>query len=63
LVNGPRHLGPSGPSGGSLAGFRGRFITEIGFKFEMNLDFGKILRNFTRRLRRNLDMRIFPKFF
>jgi hypothetical protein len=29
----------------------------------MNLDFGTTLRNFTRRFRRNLDMRIFPKFF
>jgi hypothetical protein len=29
----------------------------------MNLEFGRTLRNFTRRFRRNLDMRIFPKFF
>jgi hypothetical protein len=28
----------------------------------MNLDFGKTLRISTRRFRRNLDMRIFPKF-
>jgi hypothetical protein len=33
------------------------------FKFQMNLEFGKTLRNFTRRFRRNLDIRIFPKFF
>jgi hypothetical protein len=29
----------------------------------MNLDFGKTLRISIRRFRRNLDMRIFPKFF
>jgi hypothetical protein len=33
------------------------------FKFQMNSDFGKTLRNFTRKFRRNLDMGIFPKFF
>jgi hypothetical protein len=33
------------------------------FKFQMNLEFGKILRNFRRRFILNLDMRIFPKFF
>jgi hypothetical protein len=36
---------------------------EIDFEFQMNLDFGKTLMNFTRRFRRNLDMRIFLKFF
>jgi hypothetical protein len=36
---------------------------EINFEFQMNLDFGKTLRKFTRRFRRNLDTRIFPKFF
>jgi hypothetical protein len=33
------------------------------FKLEMNSKFGRTLRNFTRRFRRNLDMMIFPKFF
>jgi hypothetical protein len=32
------------------------------FEFQLNLDFGKTLRNFTRRFRRNREMRIFPKF-
>jgi hypothetical protein len=32
-------------------------------KFQMNLEFGKTLTNFTRRFRKNLGMRIFPKFF
>jgi hypothetical protein len=32
------------------------------FEFQMNLDFGRTFRNFTRRFRRNLDMRMFPKF-
>jgi hypothetical protein len=36
---------------------------EIDFEFLKNIDFGKTLRNFIRRFRRNLDMRIFPKFF
>jgi hypothetical protein len=35
------------------------FKMEIDFEFLMNLDFAKTLRNFTRRFRRNLDMRIF----
>jgi hypothetical protein len=39
------------------------FKMEIDFEFQMNLNFGKTLMNFTRRFRRNLDMRIFPKFF
>jgi hypothetical protein len=33
------------------------------FKFQINLNFGKSLRNFTRKFRRNLDMGFFPKFF
>jgi hypothetical protein len=60
--------------GGDLRGKVGRlgwvgpfpregFKMEIDFEFQMNLDFGKTLRNFTRRFRRNMDMRIFPKFF
>jgi hypothetical protein len=39
------------------------FKMEIDFEFQMNLDFGKTLRDFTRRFRWNLNMRIFPKFF
>jgi hypothetical protein len=35
------------------------FKMEIDFEFQMNLDFGKTLWNFTKRFRRNLDMRIF----
>jgi hypothetical protein len=31
--------------------------------FQMNLNFSKTLRNFTTRFQRNLDMKIFPKFF
>jgi hypothetical protein len=31
----------------------------IDFEFQINLDFSKTLRNFTRRFRRNLGMRIF----
>jgi hypothetical protein len=33
------------------------------FGFQLNLHFGKTLRNCTRRFRRNLDMGIFPKLF
>jgi hypothetical protein len=33
------------------------------FEFQLNLNFGKTWRNSSRRSRRNLDMRIFPKFF
>jgi hypothetical protein len=33
------------------------------FDFQLILDFDKNLANFTRRFRRNLDMRIFPKIF
>jgi hypothetical protein len=40
-----------------------RFKRKLIFEFQMNLDFGKNLWISTRRLRRNLDMRIFPKFF
>jgi hypothetical protein len=35
------------------------FKFEIDSEFQMNLEFGKTLRNFTRRFRRNLNMRIF----
>jgi hypothetical protein len=34
-------------------------IRKLVFKFQMNLDVGKNLRNFTRKFRRNLDMGIF----
>jgi hypothetical protein len=36
---------------------------ELIFDFQMNLDFWQDLDNSLRRFRRNLDMRIFPKFF
>jgi hypothetical protein len=63
--------------GGSLRGKAGRcrehwvgwaglqiiFKQEMIFKFQCILEFGKTLRNSTRRFRRNLDMRIFSKFF
>jgi hypothetical protein len=42
---------------------RGDFKWNMIFEFQMNLDFGKTLRISIRRFRRNLDMRIFPKFF
>jgi hypothetical protein len=32
---------------------------EFDFEFQMNLDFGRTLRNFTRRFRRNLGMSFF----
>jgi hypothetical protein len=32
------------------------------FEFKYISEFGKTLKNFTRRFRRNLDTRIFPKF-
>jgi hypothetical protein len=32
-------------------------------EFRMNLEFDTTLRNFTRRIRRDLDMWIFPKLF
>jgi hypothetical protein len=36
---------------------------EIDLDIQLNLDFGKTLRIYARRLRRNLDMGTFPKFF
>jgi hypothetical protein len=36
---------------------------EILFKYQLILEFGRTLENCTRRFRRNLDMRIFPKIF
>jgi hypothetical protein len=41
----------------------GDFESKLIFEFRMNLDIGKNLRISIRRFRRNLDMRIFPKFF
>jgi hypothetical protein len=38
-------------------------IRKLVFKFQMNLDFRKILRNLTRKFRNNLGIGIFPKFF
>jgi hypothetical protein len=50
-------VGPVGPD--PRRGFKWKLI----FEFQINLDFGKPLRNSIKRFRRNLDMRIFPKFF
>jgi hypothetical protein len=79
LTRVPMARGPGGPAGqsnglrgglgwlevswASWVGPRRDFKWKIDFEFQMNLYFGRILRNFTRRFRRNLDMRIFPKFF
>jgi hypothetical protein len=49
-------VGTTGPDPGEKSKWK------FDFKFQMNLDFGKNVRNFTKRFRRNLDMRIFPKF-
>jgi hypothetical protein len=67
--------GPAGQGGGLRRGSRLVWVSWVGwvrprreikwkfnFEFQMNLDFGRTLRNFTRRFRRNLDMRIFSKF-
>jgi hypothetical protein len=68
-VNAPRHLRPTGLSGGGGGLVVARLDSKedskrkLVFKFQMNLGFGKTWRNFTRGLRRNLDMGIFPKFF
>jgi hypothetical protein len=56
-------LGKVGRLGRAVPVPREGFKMEIDFEFQMNLDFGKTLRNFTRRFRRNLDMIIFPEFF
>jgi hypothetical protein len=52
-----RRTGPIGP--GPRKNSNGKII----FGFQLSLDFGKTLRNYTMRFKRNLDMRIFPKFF
>jgi hypothetical protein len=46
-----------GPDPGEIS--NGKFD----FEFQLNLNFGKTLGNFTRRFRWNLDMMIFPKLF
>jgi hypothetical protein len=50
-------VGPAGPDP------RRDFKCKLIFKFHMSLDFGKTLRMSIRRFRRNLNMRVFPKFF
>jgi hypothetical protein len=42
---------------------RRKFRQDLIFEIQMNLDFGKTLRISTMTFRRNLDMRMFPKFF
>jgi hypothetical protein len=49
---GPAGPDPKGDSNGNLI-----------FEFQGFLEFGKTLRNSTRRFKRNLGMGIFPKFF
>jgi hypothetical protein len=79
LTRAPTAHRPGGPAGrsGGLRGGLGQlgvswagwvrhkieFKWKFDFEFQMNLDFGRNLRNCTRRFRRNLDMGIFPKFF
>jgi hypothetical protein len=45
------------------AGLRRDFKWKIDFEIQLNPDFGKALRNSTRGFKRNLDMRIYSKFF
>jgi hypothetical protein len=52
-----RQIGPAGLN--SREGIK----NGIDFEFQRNLEFGKTLRNSTRRFRRNLDMRIFLNSF
>jgi hypothetical protein len=56
-------LGGAGWHGRAGTVPRGDFKWKLIFEFQINLDFGKTLRISTRRFRRNLDVRIFPKFF
>jgi hypothetical protein len=56
-------VGQHGASWAGWAGPRREFKWKFDSEIQMNLEFGRTLRNFTRRFRRNLDMRIFPKFF
>jgi hypothetical protein len=48
-----RQVRPAGPNPREIS------YGKTDFEFQFNLDFGKNLGNFTRRFRRNLDMRIF----
>jgi hypothetical protein len=59
-------LGEAVACGEGWAGWAGPMIEfkwKFDFEFQMNSEFGRTLRNFTRRFKMNLDMRIFPKFF
>jgi hypothetical protein len=53
----------AGPAGSARPNHRRDSNGNDFFQFQMNLEFGNTLRISTRRFRRNLDMRIFPKFF
>jgi hypothetical protein len=53
----------SGPTRWPGSKTKGEFKTDLNFKFERISDFGKTLEICTWKFRRNLDMRIFPKFF
>jgi hypothetical protein len=54
---------PSLADWASWAGPRRRFKWGLIFEFQGFWNLGKTLGNFTKRFRRNLDMRSFPKFF
>jgi hypothetical protein len=56
-------VGSGWPTWGSWARSQEEIEMELIFEFQMILQFGKTLRNFMRRFRRNLDMRILTKFF
>jgi hypothetical protein len=56
-------VGSGRPTQASWARSQEEIQMELIFKFQMNLEFGKTLRNFTRRYRRNLNLRILTKFF
>jgi hypothetical protein len=58
--------GEVGQHGASRADWgrpRREFKWKFDFEIQMNLEFGKTLRNLIGRFRRNLDMKIFPKYF
>jgi hypothetical protein len=42
---------------------RAKIQKEILFEFQLILEFGRTLEDYTRRFRRNFDMEIFPKIF
>jgi hypothetical protein len=56
-------LGRLGVSWTGCAGPRRELKWKFDIEFQMNLNFEWTLRNFAMRFRRNLDVRIFPKFF